>query len=137
MRLSSSLAGPVRWLAFAHALCRGKKRLTDLVFAGAYAGSDEGIRAEVALDVGGDDFSCDVLAEHKPLICARHGGRVGRWKEERGEEARQAIQVSSEDKGQTKGSAETEAWQQAEAGVVGNLAAKQVMDGGRCVVRGA
>jgi hypothetical protein len=117
--------------------CGVEERLADLVLAGAYTGPDEGIRAKVALDVGGDDFSGDVLAEHKPLICARHGGRVGRREEERGEEARRARRVSSEDKGQAKGSAEAGAWQQVEAGGVANLAAQQVMDGGWCVIRDA
>jgi len=50
---------PVAWLA--------------LVLSGACAGPDEGIWAQVALDVGGDDFSRDAIAWHKPLICARHG----------------------------------------------------------------
>ena len=121
MPLSSSLAGPTRRLAVCACTVAREKRLADLVFARAYAGPDEGIGAEIALDVSGDDFSCDVLAEDKPLVCARHGGRVGRCEEERGEEARRARRVSSEDKGQAKGSAETEAWQrqqqqQAEAG---------------------
>jgi hypothetical protein len=90
MPLSSSLAGPARRLAICACIVLWGERLSDLVLAGAYTGPDEGIRAKVALDVGGDDLSGDVLAEHKPLICARHGGRVGRRKEERGEEARRA-----------------------------------------------
>jgi hypothetical protein len=93
------------------AICRDPVAWLALVLAGAYTGPDEGVRAKVALDVGGDDFSGDVLAEHKPLICARHGGRVGRREEERGEEARRARRVSSEDKGQAKGGAEAGAWQ--------------------------
>lgn len=44
-----------------------------LVLSGAGARPDERIWTQVALDVGRDDFSCDTIAWHKPLICARHG----------------------------------------------------------------
>jgi len=51
--------------------------VADLVLASARAWPDQGIRAQVALDVGGNDFSRNAIAGHKPLICTRHGWRSG------------------------------------------------------------
>jgi hypothetical protein len=45
----------------------------DLVLSGAWARSYEGIRTQVTLDVGGDDFSGDAIALDEPLVCPRHG----------------------------------------------------------------
>ena len=45
----------------------------NLVFAGSCARPDKRIGAEVALDVGRDDLSCDAIAKNKPLIRSRHG----------------------------------------------------------------
>jgi hypothetical protein len=42
------------------------------MFAGAGAGPHERIGAQVALDVGGDDFSRDAFTGHKPLVLPRH-----------------------------------------------------------------
>jgi hypothetical protein len=50
-----------------------KEKYADLVLSAAGARPDERIWAQVALDVGRNDFSRDSLARHKPLICARHG----------------------------------------------------------------
>jgi hypothetical protein len=47
----------------------------DLVLSGAYARPHQRIWPKIALDVGRDDLSCDAIARHKPLICARHGDR--------------------------------------------------------------
>jgi hypothetical protein len=44
----------------------------DLVLSGAWAGSHKGIRAQVTLDVGGDDFSGDAITLNEPLVCPRH-----------------------------------------------------------------
>lgn len=49
-----------------------KVRGAHLVLAGAVSGPDEGVRAQVALDVGGDDLSGDAVTRHEPLICPRH-----------------------------------------------------------------
>jgi len=48
-----------------------------LVLASANTRPDQRIWAQIALDVGRDDFSCDAIARHEPLICPRHGCRDG------------------------------------------------------------
>jgi hypothetical protein len=58
----------------------------DLELSGAWAGSHKGIRAQVTLDVGGDDFSGDILTLNEPLVCSRHG-ESKRCEEERGRKA--------------------------------------------------
>lgn len=45
----------------------------NLEVAGACAWPDEGIGAQIALDVGGDDFASDAFAGHEPLVTPRHG----------------------------------------------------------------
>lgn len=52
------------------------KGASDLVLSGAWAGPHERIRAQVALDVSGDDFSGDAFTGHKPLVCSRHCGKI-------------------------------------------------------------
>jgi hypothetical protein len=48
----------------------------DLVLSGAAnTRPHERIWPQIALDVGRNDLSCDAIAWHKPLICARHGDR--------------------------------------------------------------
>jgi hypothetical protein len=47
--------------------------MADLVLSSACARSHKRIRAQIALDVGGDDFSSDAITRHEPLVCARHG----------------------------------------------------------------
>jgi hypothetical protein len=74
MPLSSSLAGTVYVLAF-HAV-GVRERCSDRVLPSACARPDERIWAQIALDVGRDNFSRDAIAWHEPLVCARHG-----WKE--------------------------------------------------------
>lgn len=68
---------PVAWLALflmSVPLCGLEWQSgSDLVLSGAYAGPDERIGAEIALDVGRDDFACDAIARDEPLVCARHG----------------------------------------------------------------
>ena len=46
--------------------------VANLEIAGAGAWPDEGIGAQIALDVGRDDLSRDLFAGNKPLICPRH-----------------------------------------------------------------
>lgn len=46
---------------------------TALEIAGAGAWPDEGIGAQIALDVGRDDFTGDALTGHEPLVTPRHG----------------------------------------------------------------
>ena len=45
----------------------------NLVLSSARTWPDQRVWAQIALDVGRDDFSSDAVARHKPLICARHG----------------------------------------------------------------
>jgi len=59
----------------------------DLVLSGAWTGSHKGIRTQVTLDVGGDDFSGDVLTLDEPLVCSRHGESRGVKRKEEGKQA--------------------------------------------------
>jgi hypothetical protein len=52
-----------------------KRGESDLVFSGAHARPHERIWPKITLDVGRDDLSCDAIARHKPLVCARHDDR--------------------------------------------------------------
>lgn len=63
-----------------------------LVLAGAYARPDERIWAQVALDVGRNDFSRDAIACDKPLICTRHG--EGEMCRKEGDERKEDTDVS-------------------------------------------
>lgn len=58
-----------------------------LIFASACAGPDEGVRAEVTLDIGGDDFASDAFTGDEPLVHARRHGeqdtKVCGWEKER------------------------------------------------------
>ena len=42
--------------------------------ASAWSWPDEGVRAQIPLNVGGYDLSGDAITGHKPLVCPRHGG---------------------------------------------------------------
>jgi hypothetical protein len=44
----------------------------DLMLSISFSRSDEGIGAQVALDIGGDDLSRDAFSGHKPLVLAGH-----------------------------------------------------------------
>jgi hypothetical protein len=56
------------------------RRNPDLVFSGAYTWPYKRVGAEIALNVGGDDFSSDAIALHEPLVCPRHGDRNLWWR---------------------------------------------------------
>jgi len=43
-----------------------------LEISSAYTRPNKRIWAQIALNVGRDDFSCNAIASDKPLICARH-----------------------------------------------------------------
>lgn len=46
----------------------------NLILAGAWTGPDEGVRAEVALDISSDDFASDAFTRDEPLVHARRHG---------------------------------------------------------------
>ena len=66
----------------------------DLVLSGAWAGSHKGIRAQVTLDVGGDDFSGDAITLNEPLVCPRHGESRGVKRTE--EEEKKAVELKAD-----------------------------------------
>lgn len=71
--LSNSLDGPV---ALVRSLFCGPERVkgdANLIFGSACSWPDEGVRAQIALDVGGDDLAGDAIAQDKPLVHSRHG----------------------------------------------------------------
>jgi hypothetical protein len=68
--------------------------VANLEIAGACARPDERIGAQIALDVGRDDFTGNALAGHEPLVTPRHGEQ--KLKSDEAEERKDDTDVSVE-----------------------------------------